>query len=140
MRVRFTGPEPQRMSTGASGYDIALSEDLVIDGPPGLLYMGRTGLRLQIPDGFDCQVRPRSSLYRDWGCIIPNAPGTIDSDYRGEIRIPLVRLVQGRIVIPARTRLAQLVFMELPYTVLEPRDLEETARGEDGFGSTGKGE
>jgi dUTP pyrophosphatase len=138
MKVHYSGQQPKKMSLGASGYDLTLSEGLLLEGPPGVLHMGQTGLRIAVPEGIDCQIRPRSSLYKNYGCIIPNSPGTIDSDYRGEILIPLVRLVEGRLLIPAGTRVAQLVFLKLADVDLKIGEILETVRGSNAFGSTGR--
>jgi dUTP pyrophosphatase len=114
-----------------------LSEPLSI--PP----LGRavipTGLALEIPAGYEAQVRPRSGLAASSGLTILNAPGTIDSDYRGELRVILVNLGSDPCWVKNGDRIAQLVFAPVVYAELEAADsLNETPRGGGGFGSTGR--
>ena len=97
-----------------------------------------TGLALAIPHGYEIQVRPRSGLALKHGISVPNAPGTIDSDYRGELKIILINHGQESFAIRRGDRIAQLVLAPVTRgTWLEVDDLGETARGEGGFGSTG---
>jgi dUTP pyrophosphatase len=129
---------PAYQSPGASGADIRalLQEELVIS--PGARALVPTGLRLQIPRGLEAQVRPRSGLASRQGVTVLNAPGTIDSDYRGEVQVILVNLGQEEFRIRSGDRIAQLVFCPVVRVSFQARPLiDETARGSGGFGSTG---
>lgn len=141
LRVRFLDhgeglPLPAYQTAGAAGLDLAAAVDLVLD--PGERVSVPTGLCVAIPAGFEGQVRPRSGLALRHGVTVLNAPGTIDSDYRGELCVLLVNLGQAPFVVTRGMRVAQLVVAavaQLP--VLRVTDLDPTARGADGFGSTG---
>jgi dUTP pyrophosphatase len=115
----------------------SLGEDVVI------LPLGRalisTGIRLEIPEGCEAQVRPRSGLAVSRGVTVLNSPGTIDSDYRGEIKVVLINLGSESFTVKNGDRIAQLVFSPVIRAVLEPVPaLSETSRGSGGFGSTGR--
>ena len=98
-----------------------------------------TGLYIELPEGYEAQVRPRSGLAFKHGVTVLNAPGTIDSDYRGEIRVILINLGEEDFAIEPGDRIAQMVFAPVTKAELETADeLGETARAEGGFGSTGK--
>ena len=131
-------PLPSRQTSGAAGYDVASAEpDFVLQ--PGERRAVRTGLAFELPAGIEMQVRPRSGLALRHGITMPNAPGTIDPDYRGELMVILqngggdaVRIVRGE-------RIAQLVFARFEAPALaEAATLEASARGAGGFGSTGR--
>jgi dUTP pyrophosphatase len=129
---------PQYESDGASGMDIRSFLDADVTIPP----LGRakipTGLRLEIPSGYEAQVRPRSGLAFKSGITVLNSPGTIDSDYRGDIEIILVNLGTQDVVIKDGERIAQLVIAPVCQAVITVADtLDETKRGSGGFGSTG---
>ena len=129
---------PEYRSDGASGADIRalLDKELVI--APGARALVPTGLRLQIPRGLEAQVRPRSGLSARHGITVLNAPGTIDSDYRGEVQVILVNLGHEEFRIKSGDRIAQLVFSPVVRVSFQARPLiDETARGSSGFGSTG---
>ena len=129
---------PEYQSDGASGADVraSLAEELVI--APGERALVPTGLRLQIPRGLEAQVRPRSGLAARHGITVLNAPGTIDSDYRGEVQVILVNLGHEEFRIKSGDRIAQLVFSPVVRVSFQARPLiDETARGSGGFGSTG---
>jgi len=97
-----------------------------------------TGLKVAIPDGWEGQIRPRSGLAFRQGLSIPNAPGTIDSDYRGELKVLLINLGDAPIVIERGMRIAQMLITPAPQAEIQiVQDLDETQRGESGFGSTG---
>jgi dUTP pyrophosphatase len=130
-------PLPARQTAHSAGYDVASAEpDLVL--APGERRAVATGLSFEIPEGFEMQVRPRSGLALKHGITLPNAPGTIDADYRGELRIILQNGGQEAVTIRRGERIAQLVFArhEAPELV-ESDAISETARGVGGFGSTG---
>jgi dUTP pyrophosphatase len=129
---------PQYQSDGASGADLRarLGEDIVL--APGQRALIPTGLRLEIPRGLEAQVRPRSGLAAKHGISVLNSPGTIDSDYRGEVQVILVNLGQEQFRIRSGDRIAQLVFSPVVrVTFRREASVDETARGSGGFGSTG---
>lgn len=130
---------PAYQSAGAAGADIraALTEPLVLG--PGARTSVPTGLCIAIPDGFEVQVRPRSGLAARHGVTVANAPGTVDSDYRGEVKVLLVNLGTEPFTIERGERIAQLVVAPVIRARFETVDtLDETARGDGGFGSTGR--
>lgn len=126
---------------GAAGLDLAAA--LPEDAPLTLAAFGRasvpTGLVFEVPAGFEAQVRPRSGLAARHGVTVLNSPGTIDSDYRGEVKVLLVNLSPDPVTIRRGERVAQLVFAPVTRArLVESRTLEETVRGAGGFGSTGR--
>ena len=145
-RVRFQRlphnpelPLPARATPHAAGYDVRSAEsDFVLE--PGEIRLVATGLRMELPPGVECQVRPRSGLAVRHGITLPNSPGTIDPDYRGELKVPMQNLGPEPVAIARGERVAQLVFarFEAP-EVVEVDALSGSERGEDGFGSTGRG-
>jgi dUTP pyrophosphatase len=131
-------PLPRYMSGGSSGMDLyaAVDEDIVID--PGGFRLIPTGIHLQLPAGYEGQVRPRSGLAAKYGVTVLNTPGTIDSDYRGEIKIILINLGREPFVIKRGDRIAQLVISRYERVELVPTEcLEDSERGTGGFGHTG---
>jgi dUTP pyrophosphatase len=130
-------PLPTRQTSGAAGYDVCSAEaDFSID--PLERRMVRTGLALAIPAGYEAQVRPRSGLAVKHGLTLPNAPATIDSDYRGELMIPMINLGTEPVVVTRGMRIAQLVFQRVEAVELqEVAELPPSERGAGGFGSTG---
>ena len=134
---------PGYESAGAAGMDIraAVSENAPETLKPGERKAIPTGLVFAVPEGFEMQVRPRSGLAIKRGLTAINTPGTVDSDYRGEVMVLLVNHGQEPVEITRGMRIAQLVFAPVTSAVLEHRDaLGQTERGEGGFGSTGTGE
>jgi dUTP pyrophosphatase len=130
-------PIPQYATEAAAGMDITSAEDLLLE--PGKRHAFATGLAIEIPHGFEVQVRPRSGLAIRHGITCLNTPGTIDSDYRGEVKVILINLGEEAFQVRRGERIAQLV----PAPVLrahfsEARELEESVRGAGGFGSTGR--
>jgi dUTP pyrophosphatase len=131
-------PLPTYMTDGAAGMDLhaAVVADLVID--PGEVGLIPTGLEIAIPAGFEAQIRPRSGLAVKHRIGLPNAPATIDSDYRGEIRVPLINLGSRPFTVSRAMRIAQLVVAPVVrVTWLEVKELPPTARGGGGFGHSG---
>ena len=129
---------PVYMTPGAAGMDLhaAVADDLVIE--PGGIVLVPTGLEVAIPDGFEGQVRPRSGLAVKHGISLPNTPATIDSDYRGEIRVPLINLGGADFCVSRGMRIAQFVVAPVVrVTWDEVEVLPETARGAQGFGHSG---
>ncbi len=130
-------PLPSRATPHAAGYDIRSAEqEVVLES--GEIRLVSTGLLMELPEGMECQVRPRSGLALKHGITLPNSPGTIDPDYRGELRIIMQNLGPQAVTLHRGERIAQLVFsrFEAP-EVVEVDELSETARGKGGFGSTG---
>jgi dUTP pyrophosphatase len=133
-------PLPAYESAGAAGMDLraALGEGEVLELAPGAREMVPTGLGLQLPEGFEAQVRPRSGLAAKNGVTVLNAPGTIDSDYRGEVKAILINHGQEPFSIRRGDRIAQLVIAPvIRAAVVEVETLDQTGRGAGGFGSTG---
>jgi len=129
---------PQYESEGASGMDVKafLEHDITI--PPFGRVKIPTGLKIEIPFGYEAQVRPRSGLALKTGLTVLNSPGTIDSDYRGDLEIILINLSNDDVTIKNAQRIAQLVVSPVRRAVItEVEELSLTARGSAGFGSTG---
>ena len=126
------------MSQGAAGADVVAAIEEPISLAPGARVAVPTGLALEIPMGWEAQVRPRSGNAFRHGLTVLNAPGTIDSDYRGEVKVLLVNLGDADVHIERGMRVAQLVFAPAPQVQFATVDaLDETERGGGGFGSTG---
>ena len=127
---------PAYATDGAAGMDVVSAEDVTI--APGMRHAVATGLAAAIPAGYEIQVRPRSGLALKHGISVPNAPGTIDSDYRGEMKVILINHGSEPFVIERGDRIAQLVLAPVTLgTWDEVDELDDTERGTDGFGSTG---
>lgn len=129
---------PIKTTELASGFDIpaAVAEPLTV--APGERVLVPTGFALAMPPQLEAQVRPRSGLALKHGVTVLNSPGTIDADYRGEIKVILINLGQEPFVIERNQRIAQLVFQEVPQVSWQEEDeLSETVRGQGGFGHTG---
>ena len=127
---------PQYATPGSAGVDLCSMKYCIIK--PGELAMIPTGIRLEIPEGYEGQIRPRSGLALNHRIIIPNAPGTIDADYRGEILIMLMNMGTDPFSLSFGDRIAQLVFVPVAHANFEPvKELTPTKRGTGGFGSTG---
>lgn len=128
---------PEYGTPFSAGADLRASEAAVL--LPGERASIPTGLRIELPEGYEAQVRPRSGLAIRHGVTILNAPGTIDSDYRGEIRVLLINHGQEAFTIEPGDRIAQIVVAPVSRIVWQQAgSLEESARGEGGFGSTGR--
>ena len=129
---------PKYETSGSSGMDLAanINTDIVIN--PGKTAIIPTGLALSIPKGFEVQIRPRSGLAANQKISVLNTPGTIDADYRGEIKVILINLGQESFKVEKGLRIAQMVVCPVIQAQLkEVDDLNETERGKGGFGSTG---
>lgn len=127
---------PAYATAGAAGMDVVSAEDVTL--PPGARHAVATGLSMAIPEGYEVQVRPRSGLALKHGITVPNTPGTIDSDYRGELKVILINLGADPFVIARGDRVAQLVLAPVVQAAWdEVAELDATERGEGGFGSTG---
>ena len=129
-------PLPAYATAGAAGMDVVSAEAVTI--APGARHAVATGLALAIPAGFELQVRPRSGLALKHGITVPNTPGTIDSDYRGELKVILINLGAEAFAIQRGDRVAQLVLAPVVQAAWdEVEELDATTRGAGGFGSTG---
>ncbi|MCB2060932.1 MAG: dUTP diphosphatase [Novosphingobium sp.] len=133
----FEGLElPAYATDGAAGMDVLAAEEVSV--APGARHAVATGIAVAIPPGFEIQVRPRSGLALKHGITVPNTPGTIDSDYRGEVKVIVINHGSEAFEIRRGDRIAQLVLAPVTRASWLPVDeLDETARGEGGFGSTG---
>lgn len=132
---------PEYKSALAAGLDLAAC--LPPDEPAVMLAPGRislipTGIAIAIPRGYEAQIRPRSGLAGKFGITLPNAPGTIDADYRGQIIVPLINLGREPYELTHGMRIAQMVIAAVAHAeIVEVDELDETRRGQNGFGSTG---
>ncbi len=129
---------PAYATVGAAGMDIAAS----IEAPITLLPFERlainTGFAMQLPDGYEAQIRPRSGLALKYGITVVNSPGTIDSDYRGEVAVILINLSQSKFIITSGMRIAQMIIAPVvQLNIHDQTTLESSKRGKGGFGSTG---
>jgi dUTP pyrophosphatase len=130
-------PVPQRATTGSAGCDIASAEGGTVGPLERRLF--KTGYRIAVPEGFECQLRPRSGLALKHGITLPNTPATIDSDYRGEIMIALVNLGREPFEVTRGMRIAQMIIAKVERAEFaEVEELPDSGRGDGGFGSTGR--
>lgn len=129
---------PRKQTAGAAGADVCAANPQPIVIPPRGRAAIPTGIALAIPPGCEVQIRPRSGLALKHGIILPNSPGTIDSDYRGELKVILMNLGEKPFTVAAGDRIAQLVaarVLDVSWTEVE--ELDDTERADGGFGSTG---
>ena len=130
-------PLPARATPHSAGYDVRAAADVEL--APGQIVLVPTGLVMELPEGIECQVRPRSGLALEHGITLPNSPGTIDPDYRGELRVIVQNLGAKQVRLARGDRIAQLVFARFEQPAIElALGVGQTARGEGGFGSTGR--
>jgi dUTP pyrophosphatase len=141
VRIRRLHPGamlPQRQSEHAAGMDLHARLDAPVVLAPGDIRMISCGFAMAIPPGWEAQVRPRSGLATKFGISMPNTPGTIDADYRGEVSVPLINHGSAPFTVEPGMRIAQMVIAPVALaTVVEVDELDETTRGDGGFGSTG---
>ncbi len=141
VRIRRLHPDarlPHRQTEHAAGLDLhaRLDEPIVLE--PGDVRLVPCGFAMAIPPGWEAQVRPRSGLAVRHGISMPNTPGTIDADYRGEVAVPLINHGREPFVVEPAMRIAQMVIAPVAHAVVREVDtLDETERGSGGFGSTG---
>jgi dUTP pyrophosphatase len=131
-------PLPSYETSGSVGMDLAaaVGDEVVLD--PGARALIPCGFHLALPPGYEAQVRPRSGLAVKYGISLVNTPGTIDSDYRGEVKVPVVNHGAEPFTVTRGMRIAQMIVMPVPrVTLVEVSELPETERGEGGFGHTG---
>lgn len=127
---------PTYAHNGDAGCDLSSTEDSTLK--PGERKLIGTGIRIALPIGFEAQIRPRSGLAHKHGVSIVNAPGTVDAGYRGEIKVNLINLGQEPFVVEKGMRIAQMVINKVEHArFIEVDELEESSRGEGGYGSTG---
>lgn len=130
---------PGYATEGAAGMDALAAVEAPLTLAPGARAAVPTGLRMAVPPGYELQVRPRSGLALNQGVTVANAPGTVDSDYRGEVKVILVNLGDAPFVIERGARIAQFVLAPVTRAAWdEAGPLDDTARGSGGFGSTGR--
>jgi len=139
-RLRASAVLPTYQTELAAGMDLSADIDAPVVLQPGDIILVPCGFAMALPPGFEAQVRPRSGLATKHGISMPNAPGTVDADYRGEMKVPLINLGRVPFVVEPRMRVAQMVIARVEHVqVFEVNELTETRRGSAGFGSTGTG-
>jgi len=132
-------PLPDYQTEHAAGMDLHAAVDEAVIIPPGEIKMIPCGFAMAVPVGYEAQVRPRSGLAAKFGISMPNAPGTIDADYRGEIMVPLINHGQQPFEVTRTMRIAQMIIKPVPRSEwLEVTELPPTDRGDGGFGHTGR--
>ena len=138
MRVRDGAQLPKYMSEGAAGMDLHAALDAEVTIAPGERQLVGSGVAIALPAGYEAQVRPRSGLAMKYGVTVLNAPGTVDEDYRGEVKVLLVNHGSEPFVVKNGERIAQLVVAPVArVTLVEQTTLDETVRGAGGYGHTG---
>jgi dUTP pyrophosphatase len=126
------------MTEHAAGFDVAAAVAQPLTLQPGDIRLIPCGFAMAIPHGYEAQMRPRSGLSSKHGVTMINTPGTIDSDYRGEVHVPLINLGKQPFTIERGMRIAQMLILPVPSVeMIEVENLDETARGKGGFGSSG---
>ena len=131
-------PLPTKMTEHAAGFDLAAALPAAITLAPGEIKLVPCGFSMAIPHGYEAQIRPRSGLASKHGVTLINSPGTIDSDYRGEVQAPVINLGRQPFGIERGMRIAQMLILPVPAVrLVEVEHLDETSRGEGGFGHTG---
>ncbi|MDD2372961.1 MAG: dUTP diphosphatase [Syntrophomonadaceae bacterium] len=131
-------PLPRYMTAGAAGVDLyaAVEQDLVI--APGGRVLVPTGIAIALPENYEAQIRPRSGLALKYGLTLLNTPGTIDWDYRGEIKVIVINLGDKEYILQRGERIAQMIFNRVEKAeLIEVEELDDTNRGSGGFGHTG---
>ncbi len=139
-RLRPSAMLPEYQSSGAAGMDLHADLDEAVTINMRHIALIPCGFAMALPEGYEAQVRPRSGLATKQGISIPNAPGTIDCDYRGEVKVALINLGLYQFVVTPGMRIAQMVVARVARcAIAEVDELDETVRGVGGFGSTGSG-
>jgi dUTP pyrophosphatase len=138
-RLHAAAVVPSYQTEHAAGLDLHTTIESPHRLEPGDIHLFSCGFAMAIPDGWEAQVRPRSGLATRHGISMPNAPGTIDADYRGEVMVPLINLGRAAFTVEPGMRIAQMVIAPVARVRIEEVDaLDDTARGDGGFGSTGR--
>jgi dUTP pyrophosphatase len=131
-------PLPARMTESSAGFDVAAAVAAPLVLEPMEIRLIPCGFAMAIPKGYEAQVRPRSGLATKHGITMINTPGTIDSDYRGEVHVPLINLGKSPFTIERGMRIAQMLILPVPdVNLVEVEELDQTPRGAGGFGHTG---
>ena len=137
-RLRDLAIVPSYQSEHAAGMDLYSANESLISIDPGEIELIPLGFAMALPDNYEAQVRPRSGLGTKFGVTLPNAPGTIDADYRGEVSVPLINHGKEPFVVETNMRIAQMIIAPVVQATFEVvEELDETMRGAGGFGSTG---
>ena len=137
-KLRDLAIVPSYQSEHAAGMDLYSANESLISIDPGEIVLIPLGFAMALPDNYEAQVRPRSGLGSKHGVTLPNSPGTIDADYRGEVSVPLINHGKEPFVIETNMRIAQMIIAPVVQATFEVVDeLDETSRGSGGFGSTG---
>ncbi len=141
LRIKRLSPHaivPEYQSEHAAGMDLHCANESPVTIEPGDISRVPCGFAMALPPGFEAQIRPRSGLATKFGISIPNSPGTIDADYRGQVIVALINLGKKPFVVEPKMRIAQMVVAPVQRCVIaEVEELDETVRGTGGFGSTG---
>ena len=131
-------PLPARMTEHAAGFDLAAGVQESVILQPGEIRLIPCGFSMAVPHGYEAQIRPRSGLASRHGVTLVNTPGTVDSDYRGEVHVPLINLGRQPFAVDRGMRIAQMLILPVPMvTMVEVDELDATERGAGGFGHTG---
>jgi dUTP pyrophosphatase len=131
-------PLPAKMTEHAAGFDLVAAVDAPLAIDPGDVRLIPCGFAMALPPGFEADIRPRSGLAVKHAVTLINSPGTIDSDYRGEVKVPLINFGRQAFVVERGMRIAQMLVLPVPpVELVEVDDLDETSRGVGGFGHTG---
>ena len=142
MPIQLLNPRatlPAYQSEHAAGMDLSAALEFNVTLEPGEIAVVPCGFALAVPVGYEAQIRPRSGLASKHGISMPNTPGTIDADYRGEVKVPLVNLGREAFTVTPGMRIAQMIIKPVPRTQWEQvTELPPTTRGEGGFGHTGR--
>jgi dUTP pyrophosphatase len=126
------------MTAQAAGFDVCAAVEAPVALQPGEIKAIPCGFAMAIPPGYEAQMRPRSGLATKHGITMINTPGTIDSDYRGEVKVPLINLGKVAFTVERGMRIAQMLILPVPASeIVEVEELDDTARGTGGFGHTG---
>jgi dUTP pyrophosphatase len=137
-KLRDLAIVPSYQSEHAAGMDLYSANESLISIDPGEIVLIPLGFAMALPDNYEAQVRPRSGLGTKFGVTLPNAPGTIDADYRGEVSVPLINHGKEPFVVETNMRIAQMIIAPVVQATFEVvEELDETIRGAGGFGSTG---
>ncbi|MGE5612550.1 MAG: dUTP diphosphatase [Bacillota bacterium] len=130
---------PRKMTEHAAGFDLAAAVKEAVVLGPGEIRLIPCGFCMAVPAGYEAQIRPRSGLAVKYGITLINTPGTIDADYRGEVQVPVINLGRQSFTIERGMRIAQMLIAPVPAVrMMEVEELDETARGDGGFGHTGR--
>jgi dUTP pyrophosphatase len=137
-KLRDLAIVPSYQSEHAAGMDLYSANESLISIDPGEIVLIPLGFAMALPDNYEAQVRPRSGLGSKFGVTLPNAPGTIDADFRGEVSVPLINHGKEPFVVKPNMRIAQMIIAPVVQATFEVvEELDETLRGAGGFGSTG---